>query len=316
MTLQQLTYILEISKCGSISGAAKNLFIAQPSLSKAIKSLEKELGITILERGRRGTVFTAEGLELLGYASGIIEHTVDLKEHFNKNNVKNIQFSISSQHYIFAVDALMDIVNKMGSSSHYAITIREGKTSDIINDVLIRRSDIGLIFISNLTRNFINRLFHKNGIEFTPLGEYIPYVYINKNHPLAKQKSVSVEMLFPYPYVKYEQHEVSYNYSEEIIIPDVVDKYIYVTDRSTMLSFIKNTNAYNIGSGFLLPSIIDKDIITLPISNITDKMQIGWIKQKNTVLTPEMEEYIKHLSVSIKRCSFGNRYTDNLEENT
>ena len=83
MTLQQLRYVVEISRCGSITAAAQRLFIAQPSLSKAVRELESELGITIFERSRSGVIFTADGLELLGQARLILEQTTTLKERFN-----------------------------------------------------------------------------------------------------------------------------------------------------------------------------------------------------------------------------------------
>ena len=73
MTLQQLRYVVEISRCGSITAAAQKLFIAQPSLSKAVRELESELGITIFERSRSGVIFTADGMEFLGQARLILD---------------------------------------------------------------------------------------------------------------------------------------------------------------------------------------------------------------------------------------------------
>ena len=95
MTLQQLYYIVELSKHNSISAAAEALFIAQPSLSTTIKELEKEFHITILKRNRHGITFTPEGLEFLNYANHIIEQTINLREHFNPHQPSKNKLRLS-----------------------------------------------------------------------------------------------------------------------------------------------------------------------------------------------------------------------------
>lgn len=70
MTLQQLRYVVEVSRNGSISRAAQNLFVTQPSLSKAISDLETEMGITIFQRTNRGVTLTEEGTRFLSYEIG------------------------------------------------------------------------------------------------------------------------------------------------------------------------------------------------------------------------------------------------------
>ena len=80
MTLQQLRYIITTAQKGTISEAAKELFISQPSLSNAIKELEKELGIVIFSRTNKGIVISDEGLEFLGYARQVVEQA-DLLEN-------------------------------------------------------------------------------------------------------------------------------------------------------------------------------------------------------------------------------------------
>ena len=73
MTLQQLTYIKMTAECGNITEAAEKLFISQPSLSAAIHNLEKEMGVTIFVRSKKGVVLTREGEELLSYAGMLLE---------------------------------------------------------------------------------------------------------------------------------------------------------------------------------------------------------------------------------------------------
>ena len=86
MTLLQLKYIVTVAKQGSINKAAKELFIAQPSLTAAIKELEQELGITIFSRTNKGVIVSTEGEEFLGYARQVIEQTNLIEEKYFRTN--------------------------------------------------------------------------------------------------------------------------------------------------------------------------------------------------------------------------------------
>ena len=102
MTLSQLKYIVTIAEAGTISEAAKRLYIAQPSLTAAVKELEGELGITIFKRTNKGVLLSTEGEEFLGYARQVIEQTNLIEERYLGNGQVKHQFCVSTQHYSFA----------------------------------------------------------------------------------------------------------------------------------------------------------------------------------------------------------------------
>ena len=85
MTVQQLKYILKVAEVGSITEAAKLLFISQPSLSNSIKETEKEAGITIFLRSRTGITLTKDGAEFLGYARQVIQQMELLEDRYVTN---------------------------------------------------------------------------------------------------------------------------------------------------------------------------------------------------------------------------------------
>ena len=93
MTLQQLKYVIEVARSRSISKAAQNLFISQPSLSNALKELEKEMGITIFSRTNKGIMITPEGSEFLGYARQVVEQAELLENRYT--NTQQDRSSIS-----------------------------------------------------------------------------------------------------------------------------------------------------------------------------------------------------------------------------
>lgn len=305
MTLQQLRYIVELSKHTSISATAQALFISQPSLSTAIREVEKEFHITLLERNRHGISFTPDGLEFLNHATHIIEDAASLRDHFHlddaEQDANKVRLSISSQHYMFAVDALTSYLAEMVPGSTYDVTLREERTSQVLKDVMMRRSEIGLIFISNMTRKFMTRTLRRNGLSFTELElfSYPPAVFLKADHPLAKYKTLSLEQLNPYPYVQYTQGEDTYQFSEEIVMPDIKpQRMIHVTDRSTLFSIIKETDAYTVGTGILFHSLNDQ-FTAIPLKNPLDIMCVGWIKPDNASLSPEARNYIEQVQKAL-----------------
>ncbi len=92
MTLQQLKYMIVVAESGSITEAAKELYISQPSLSGAIKEVEKEAGITIFSRCRAGVALTKEGMEFLGYARQVVQQMELLESKYVDKNLQNKDF--------------------------------------------------------------------------------------------------------------------------------------------------------------------------------------------------------------------------------
>ena len=303
MTLQQLRYIVEISKSGSITAAAKKLFIAQPSLSKVVKDLEEEFHITILKRSRHGISFTTEGLEFLQFAHHVLEASDAMEDYFRKERLdEDLRLSVSSHHYLFAVDGLINLLTNIPEEIPYTIRLREGRTSEIIRDVLVSRSQIGIIYITKRTEQFMSRLLTKNNLEFIPLHEFTPHVYVSSAHPLAGFSEVTTIQLTDYPHVCYDQGSEPKQLSEEFVIPNSISKQtVYVSDRSSMLSIIANTEAYNIGTGCLLPSVVGTEVVSVPIADISATMRVGWIKQKNLPLTPELAKYLHYIQVALNK---------------
>ncbi|WP_295235848.1 LysR family transcriptional regulator [Veillonella sp.] len=305
MTLQQLHYLVEVSKCQSITVAAQRLYIAQPSLSKAIKELEKEFHITILERTRHGVSFTVEGMEFLDYAHRILEQVNGLQNYFNPETKSNkLSLTVSAQHYMFSIDALTTFVKQLNKKHNYTIVFNECRTSQVIQDVLLGQSQLGILFLSRGTNKFMKRLFAQKGIEFTPLRQFPPYVYLGHNHPLRDKKELTIEDLQDYPYIKYFQGSDSYQYAEEISVHGIQDnRLLVVSDRSTILRLLACTDAYTIGCGCLLPDITEDRILSIPLAGPFDLINIGWIRLKNTNMTPEMLQYVDMLEDSLDTLS-------------
>ena len=134
MTLTQLRYVLAVADTHSMNEAARTLFIAQPSLSQAVKDLEEEIGITLFNRSNRGVRITPEGEEFLGYARQVVEqYRLVEGRYIEKRNSKK-RFSVSMQHYTFAVQAFIETIKQYGMND-YEFEIYEEKTYRVIENV-------------------------------------------------------------------------------------------------------------------------------------------------------------------------------------
>ena len=270
------------------------MFLTQPTLSKAIKDLEEELGICILERGSSKTRFTAEGTELLCYAKQLLEQAQQIENRFINKTVSKKRVAVSTQHYAFAVKAFIELLNRE-QSNDFEFYFRECKTHEIIDDVFNKKSDIGIIFLSDSTSRYLTRLLQSKDIEFTALKNFTSHVYLNKNHPLAKNGSVKMSQLEEYTCIAYEQDNNSLNFAEETVDVSGFKKVVYVRDRATALNIVSNTDSYNIGTGCLIDGIVENQIVSLPLEGYGEKMTVGYIKLKNSEITPEMEAYIEYI---------------------
>ena len=144
MTLQQLKYTVTVAETGTITEAADRLYISQPSLTNAIHELEKEMHIQIFNRTNKGIHLSNEGEIFLGYARQVLEQAAILEDKYKGSGGGKKQFCVSTQHYSFAVNAFIDLVQAYGQEE-YDFSIRETQTYEIIDDVAQMRSEIWYI---------------------------------------------------------------------------------------------------------------------------------------------------------------------------
>ena len=295
ITLQQLKYVLAVADKGSINEAAKSLFISQPSLSNSIKELEQELKITIFVRTNRGMILTNEGYEFLGYARQVIQQYEMLEEKYLGNKSSKQNFCISTQHYGFAANAFISLVQKFGGDQ-YEFTIRETKTFEIIDDVKNLRSELGIIYLSNYNKTVLQKLIRESNLKFVSLIEAKPHIFISENHPLANKSLVSLEDLDEYPCLSFEQGVYnSFYFSEEILSTRSVKKSIKISDRAAIFDFMVGLNGYTISSG-IYPSYFlnGRNIISIPL-DVDEVINIGIIMHKDITLSHLGQLYLEIL---------------------
>lgn len=299
MTLQQLKYIVTVAETGNITEAAKRLFISQPSLTNAIRELEKEMQVTIFNRTNKGVVVSNEGDMFLSYARQILEQVGLLEEKYLNVQEQSPRFSVSCQHYSFAVNAFVDVIHEF-DANQYDFTLRETQTYEIIEDVSKLKSEIGILYVSSKNEEIIMKLLRQSDLKFEELFTARPHVFISSKHPLAEKESITLEELEDYPYLSFEQGEYnSFYFSEEILSTLDRKKNIKVRDRATLFNLVIGLNGYTVSSGVISKELNGENIIARPLL-VDEYMRIGTITQKNMPLSRYGVAYMQALQNHIE----------------
>lgn len=284
MTLQQLRYVVTVAETGTITEAANKLYISQPSLTNAIHELEKEMNIVIFNRTNKGISLSKEGDDFLGYARQVLEQASILEDRYKENSGGKKQFCVSTQHYSFAVNAFVDLIQEYGQEA-YDFSLRETQTYEIIEDVAKMRSEIGILFLNDFNESVIRKILKSHDLAFHPLFVAKPHVFISRNHPLAKKKVITNQDLEDYPYLSFEQGEHnSFYFSEEIFSAAERKKNIRVRDRATLFNLLIGLNGYTVCSGVIDEKLNGKDIIAVPLAD-EGEMRIGYITHRKGLIS-------------------------------
>lgn len=294
MTLKQLQYAVTVSETGSITEAAKKLYISQPSLTSAIHELEKEYGITIFIRKKTGMEITNEGDEFLGYARQVLDQADLINERYSGQRKGKTRFCVSSQHYSFVVEAFVELVKKCGGDK-YEFHMRETETYDIINDVASMRSEVGILYLNRFNDTVISKTLRDNNLRFDTLFRAKPHIFVGKGSPLAAKRSISLEDLRPYPRLSYEQgNHNSFYFSEEILSTLDCDKELIVRDRATLFNLLVGMDGYTICSGVINKTLNGPNIVARPL-RVDDYMEIGTILPASASPSKLTQTYIEIL---------------------
>ena len=286
MTLQQLKYADAVATCGSLSEASRRVFVTQPTLTEAIRTLEEELRIAIFSRTSRGVTVTREGEEFLASARQILTDAAAIQAKYTGKAVRLPQFAVSTQHYAFAVEAFMDVVRAFGGAQRsYDFTLRETVTSEIIEDIARHRSEVGVLYLSKRNASPLGKILRKEELVFEELFVSKPHVFLGRKHPLAKVKAIRPEQLDDYPFVSFEQGaENALYYAEEVMPAIDRRRNIRVRDRATMTNLILGLDGYTVASGALSAELNGPDVVAVPLA-YDDDIRVGLVHRRDVPLS-------------------------------
>jgi DNA-binding transcriptional LysR family regulator len=290
LTLQQLRYFITVAEEGSISAAADLLYVAQPTMSAAMKELEARVGRTLLVRSARGVALTADGAEFLGYARQVVEQVELLEQRYLGRPPSRRLLGISTQHYSFAVDAFVRMVQASGADE-YEFSLRETRTEEIIEDVRTLRSEIGILYRNDFNRKVIDKLLRESRLVFHPLFLADPHIFISRSNPIASRRRATLKDLEDLPRLTFDQGaNNSFYFAEEILSTLSSKRDIRVSDRATIFNLMIGLGGYTISTG-IISDELDPSIVAIPL-DIDERIEIGWIDHAAVPLTEQARRYL------------------------
>ncbi len=302
MRIQQLEYLEKIAETGSINEAAKRLFISQPSLSQAMKELEREYNTQLFYRSKVGITLTDAGREFMNYARSVLDQVNLLNEHFG-HTVRKQTFSVSAQHYAFVVHAFVELVKEIGGDE-YQFTLRETQTQNVLDDIQSFKSEIGVTYLNGFNETVMRRLIAEKDLQFVPLFQAKPHVFVGRDNPLTQKSHLTLEDLADYPYLSYEQGDTnSFYFAEEILSTRQRKKHIQISDRATIFNLMVGLDGYTISSGIISSELNDEKIVAIPL-DVDDEMTIGYLHHKKIELSVTALRYLDLLKQHIRHYGF------------
>ncbi|MGB2578632.1 DNA-binding transcriptional LysR family regulator [Elusimicrobium simillimum] len=243
MNLSHLKYIIEVEKTRSISKAAENLYMGQPNLSRAIKELEKILGITLFKRTSKGISPTPQGEEFLQYAKKIISQVDEVKALYSKGKSDKQQFSISVPRASYIADAFTQFAKTIDTTKPAEIFYKETNSMRAISNILQADYKLAIIRYQKIFEPYFKTMLYEKGLTSELVREFSYLVLMDKNHPLAKQKKIEpadlskyIEIAHADPYVP-SLPQIDVKKAE---LSEFVDKHIFVFERGSQFDLLSN----------------------------------------------------------------------------
>jgi DNA-binding transcriptional LysR family regulator len=247
MNIQYLKYAIEVEKNKSISKAAKNLYMGQPNLSRAIKELEDSLGIVIFERTSKGIAVTPNGEEFLQYAKRILSQIDELEEIYKTGKSDKQQFSACVPRAGYIAYAFSELAKSIKTDTPAEIFYKETNSMRAINNVLRGEYNLAIIRYQEAFEKYFESMFKEKSLVAKTITEFSYVLAMSVNNPLAKKEEITPEDLSDYIEIA---HADPYVPSLPVIdvkkaeMSEFVDKRIYVFERASqymLLEQVPNT---------------------------------------------------------------------------
>ena len=240
MNLLHMKHALEVAKAGSLSKASEALLIAAPNISRSIKELETDLGITIFDRSAKGMFLTPEGEEFISYAKEILKSIEHVESHYKNGSPKKQKFSISVPRACYISAALAEFSKGIGDSD-VEIYYKETNSKKTIHKLLNNEYKLGIIRYAENYDKYYKTMLEDKGLTYELVAEFSYMLIMSRDNPLAKLEEITYEDLADYieiahadPYVP--TMSMSKVFREEL--PDNIHRRIFVFERASQFDLL------------------------------------------------------------------------------
>lgn len=230
-----MKYAVEVAKTGSLNKAAEKLFMAPPNLSRSIKELENDLGITIFERSQKGVTLTPDGEEFIGYAKNLLKQIDHIEGLYKENSVKKQRFSISVPRASYIAEALVDFSKELGKEP-VEIFYKETNSQRTINNILNHDYKLGIIRYAENYDKFFKTMLEEKGLAYEMVTEFSYKLVMSVQNPLAKKDKITFDDLIDFIEVAHADPYVPSLPLAKVVkeeLPDNIDRRIFIFERAS-----------------------------------------------------------------------------------
>ena len=301
MNIQQLKYVIEVWKCGSISKAAKHLYMNQPNLSRAITALEEEFNITLFSRTSAGVEPTYDGLIFLRQAKQVVEDFDRFEHTFKSADENELSFKIAVPRVSYLANAFSQAVSAYGGEKTLNIEYMECSNEEIIKRVLHKGYDLGIIrFPIEFEPDYKKRLVEMQ-LKFQELFTFRFVAAMSRKHPLADRQMLNLADLRPYIILTHGDNR-SVNFSDKetdsLYLADISKNAITLFERGSQFDFLRNIQgSYMLVSPLPRDVLQANDLVQIPISEKDVGLFVDLIiTRKNRRYSEFERKLISHIS--------------------
>ena len=247
MNILHMKYAVEVAKAGSLNKASETLLIAVPNISRSIKELEADLGISIFDRSAKGMVLTPEGEEFIGYAKSILGQIEQVEQHYKNGSPNKQKFSISVPRACYISEAFSDFSCTL-SADAAEIFYKETNSQRTIHNMINHDYKLGIIrYAENYDRYFKSMLDEK-GFQYELVTEFSYSLIMSADNPLSKKEAVTLEDLSGYIEIAHADPYVPSMPLSKVVkeeLPDNIDRRIYIFERASQFDLLsKNPETF------------------------------------------------------------------------
>ncbi len=315
MKIEQLTQVIEIARTGSITLAARNLYMSQSNLSTSVRDLEKEINQRIFIRSNSGTTLTAFGEAFLEQAKIIVRQFRYIQGMSSFRGEWGETFSVASYYFLFVSYIYLEVFRE-NNSSCMTFKLKECSRSDVIDAVARKEAEIGIVSIPAAKRDEFIKILVKFDLEYHRMTTEDACILVGKNSPFYTQDTAFVRLsdLTGHPIISYEERDNQISDLEKFYTDSLKpSQVVYVSDRASLLQFLQNSDVYHIATknrkAYRQDSFHNSiKAITLADPSVTQ--EIGWLKVNGRPLSKTGKEFL----IKMQEKLVLDKYKDETEE--
>ena len=240
MNILHMKYAVEVARLGSLNKAAETLMIAQPNISRSIKELEADLGITIFQRSAKGMLLTPDGEEFMDYARDILHRIDKIEQSYRDGSHKKRKFSISVPRACYISAAMAEFSKNIGDTP-VEIYYKETNSKKTIKKLLENEYKLGIIRYSDNYDKYYKDMLEEKGLSYELVAEFSYVLIMSRDNPLASRETITYDDLSDCIEIAHADHYVPSLSTSKVFreeLPDKVDQRIFVFERASQFDLL------------------------------------------------------------------------------